>query len=697
MAANREAVAIVLDAGPHMLGDFDEAKRCVEMIIQRKIFSESKDEIALVVFGSENTNNTLSSDTEYQNIDVISNLKVANFDVLSKLQDVESSDMAADFIDAIVVALDLLEDQTKNQKFGAKRVVLLSNLAGECSESQLKVIAKGMKNAGMELTVLCPFHIDTENSSEKLTKSQQKAAGILSEMLEVVGGDAYPFSQALHALMSYEKKKVRPTPWNASLEIGRELSIPISAYLKITELKPKPWKQCVSNRREALVRGDTTLHLNDAAETEVEKDDTNPGYRYGTTLVPFTVEDRDIMEYAKGGRGYQVVGFTASENVKRYFYMGDKTSYVVGRSGDESAEAALAAFVHALEEKNMVAIVRYAYSDRSVPRMGFLRPLLKENYECLVFIQLPFMEDMRRFVFAPLDVDKNNIPTGQQLSAMDDLIATMDLSTAIVDEDGEAQEALKPSQTSNPYLQRLYQCLHHRALHPDAPLPKVLPHIEAALKPPKTIQEAMLPALKKLQSAFPLERLSVDKFKEAGDAVFDARSNGNEADVSEPATKKHKGDTSMAGLMATEVIKIDTIDPVGNFKQLVSQKDSNFENVCKQLQEVILKLLGDPLGGMYHTKALNCVKAYREVSVEENNPAPFNTFLGEVKEKYSTKEKTIWDMFASAPIDLIAKKECSSSTVSDEDVANFYKSEQVEDDTKQEEPAKDEEDLLDMM
>lgn len=34
--------------------------------------------------------------------------------------------------------------------------------------------------------------------------------------------------------------------------------------------------------------------------------------------------------------------------------------------------------------------------------------------QCLVFIQLPYMEDLRRFTFLPLDTNKDNIPTGKQ-------------------------------------------------------------------------------------------------------------------------------------------------------------------------------------------------------------------------------------------------------------------------------------------
>ncbi|KAH6935125.1 hypothetical protein HPB50_003453 [Hyalomma asiaticum] len=379
-----------------------------------KIFSESKDEVAVVICGSQRTNNSLSSDDEYQNIDVLCGLQPVSFDMLEKLAAVEATKHVCDFVDAIVVALDVIVDKTKNLKFSSRRVVLLSNLGGTFNDSQQSIIAEGMRNSDLSLTVVCPF--DIQNIGDdlgKLSASQQKAVKYVGRILEAVNGDSYTFSQAMPALMSYEKKRTRPTPWNANLEIGPDISIPISSYIKVVEVKPKPWKQCVAKRTTVPVRCDTVYYRNDEKESEVERDSTIPAYRYGSTLVPFTDENREAMEGSKAGsgRGLQVLGFTDETNIKRHYYMGDKTSYVVARKGDE-----------------MVAIVRYAFSDKSAPRMGFLSPRIKDRYECFVFIQLPYMEDLRRFTFLPLDTNKDNIPTDMQLSLFDDLIAAMDLT-----------------------------------------------------------------------------------------------------------------------------------------------------------------------------------------------------------------------------------------------------------------------------
>ncbi|XP_002405506.4 X-ray repair cross-complementing protein 5 [Ixodes scapularis] len=704
MAANKEAVVIILDVGPHMNqgapgkpSDLEEAKTCAELMIQRRIFSESKDEIALVVCGSQKTNNSLSSDNEYTHIDVVANLQPVSFGLLEKLGSVKSTQHTCDFVDAVVVALDVLMDQTKNQKFAGRKVVLLSNLGGAFDDSQQNVIANGMKNSSLSLTVVCPFDIENGvDDTAKLSPSQRKAVGYVSKILKTVEGDAYTFSQAVPALTTYEKKRVRPTPWNANLEIGPDLSIPISSYIKISEAKPKTWKQCVAQRPDVPVRCDATLYRNDEKETEVEKAETVAGYRYGTTLVPFSDEDRDSLECTRGGRGLQVLGFTDAANIKRHYYMGDKTSYVLARKGDESAEAAMSALIQALDKSKMVAIVRYAFSERSSPRMGFLSPRIKDEYECLVFVQLPYMEDLRRFTFAPLDANKDNIPTEEQLSVFDDLIAAMDLSE--VEVNGEPQELFKSSQTCNPYLQRFYQCVQHRALHPKDPLPEVAPHVADALKPPKAITELARPVLEKMASLFPLHEVVPEKRKQDNTVTKNGGGTVTNASVSsdEPAAKKSRADFSMADLVATATTKVDVVNPVEDFKKLLADKDHRFDDVCSQLEGVILKLFDDTLGRAVYAKAVRCLRAYREASLEKSNPGKFNDFMNKLKSLYSIKREELWELLIKEAVQPVGKAECSKSALEDDEVKRFYVVEKEAEEKKEDEP-KDEDDLLDMM
>jgi hypothetical protein len=48
-------------------------------------------------------------------------------------------------------------------------------------------------------------------------------------------------------------------------------------------------------------------------------------------------------------------------------------------------------------------------------------------FQCLVFIELPYSEDMREFVFPPISSDVSK-PTKEQLDSVDALIDNMSLN-----------------------------------------------------------------------------------------------------------------------------------------------------------------------------------------------------------------------------------------------------------------------------
>lgn len=63
------------------------------------MFSESKDEVALVLFGTPETNNPLADGRSYENITVKRFLGLADFDLLQMVQnDIQPSSISADCI-----------------------------------------------------------------------------------------------------------------------------------------------------------------------------------------------------------------------------------------------------------------------------------------------------------------------------------------------------------------------------------------------------------------------------------------------------------------------------------------------------------------------------------------------------------------------------------------------------------------------
>ncbi|KAL0624548.1 X-ray repair cross-complementing protein 5 [Plecturocebus cupreus] len=228
-----------------------------------------------------------------------------------------------------------------------------------------------------------------------------------------------------------------------------------------------------------------------------------PGFRYGSDIVPFSKVDEEQMKYKSEGKCFSVLGFCKSSQVQRRFFMGNQVLKVFAARDDEAAAVALSSLIHALNDLDMVAIVRYAYDKRANPQVGVAFPHIKHNYECLVYVQLPFMEDLRQYMFSSLKNSKKHAPTEAQLNAVDALIDSMSLAKK--DEKTNTLEDMFPTtKIPNPRFQRLFQCLLHRALHPREPLPPIQQHIWNMLNPPTEVTKKSQIPLSKIKTLFPL-------------------------------------------------------------------------------------------------------------------------------------------------------------------------------------------------
>ncbi|XP_052251500.1 X-ray repair cross-complementing protein 5-like isoform X2 [Dreissena polymorpha] len=704
MAANKEAIAIILDVGPSMnqappgvATPMETALEAIMMILQRKMFAESKDEIALILVGSEETDNPLAEGDNYQNISIANPLGIVDFDFLKLVQtDVKASTVSGDFLDGIVVAMDHIVNAMQGKKgFGFKRLILMTDLGGEFGDDQVDNIVASIKNSETELNIICPdFDEEDEkgngdgdaSSGSRKAKTPQQRTGIamVKHILEEVQGDCYAFSEALPALAFFQSRQVRPTAWKCPLEIGADIKIPINGFVKVKDYKLKQsWKDVYAKDPSMEVGKLRTYHKNDEEQTEVDKDDMVEGHRYGNTLVPMTEDDKTNMKY-KAEKCFKVLGFTKTENVKRHEMMGDGCMVVVAEKGDETAGVALSAIINALYETNMCAVARRVYDARSSPRVGCLIPHIKADYECLYWFELPYMEDVRQFTFGSLPVKEENPtnkkfkPSEEQLSAVDSLITNMDLSKAGQDEDGEPCEVLKPKFTFNPHFQRLFQCLQHRALNPDSELPELSPLIANYLRPPEEVLANCQGNFKTLREKFKLEVVK-KKEQQTGEALF--KENG---DSVEPAAKKMKLQSNLEGgitsLAKAKVTEVGSTTPVEDFLTLVNIKEEDkFDEACGQMQKRIQQIVLDSFGDQFYDKAMACLKCLRQQCCKNIEASQYNKFVKEFKDTLISKARR--DFFDRMVLDkqcLITKLECEDG-VSEEQGKEFMSGEAIKD------------------
>ncbi|NXV98777.1 XRCC5 protein, partial [Fregetta grallaria] len=660
------AIVLCLDVGFTMSNSasgeessLDQAKKVMTKFVQRQVFAESKDEVAVVLFGTDGTRNDLASGDQYQNITVYRSLMLPDFDLLEDIQDViKPGSEQADFLDAIIVCMDLLQKETIGKKYEKRHIELFTDLSSPVSEDQLEIIIANLKKTGISLQFFLPFPVDVDDGGgdtnasvcsqvhrnsfliKGLTEQQKEGIDVVKKLMHTLdeeGGleEIYTFRESLERLSMFKKIERRPMAWPCQLTIGSNLSIRIVAYKSVMEEKVKKIWTVVDAKtlRKDDVQKETVYCLNDDDETEIQKDDIIQGFRYGSDIVPFSKEDEEQMKYKTEAKCFSVLGFSRSSQIQRHYYMGNQVLKVFAAKDDENAAVAFSALVHALDELKVVAIVRYAYDRRCNPQIGVAFPYIKDAYECLIYVQLPYMEDLRQYIFSSLKNNKKCIPTADQLSAVDSLIDSMNL--VYEDDDGETFEDLfKPSKIPNPHFQRLYQCLQHKAFHPNEPLPPIEQHLLEMLEMPRVVKERCQAPLEKVKALFPLKEVGKKREEKTAQDIF--KDNEDGPNPKKPKIEDEEASFSIIKLAEGNVTSVGSVNPAEDFQILVRQKNADFKDVSRQLITRIDQFLENK-GLQYYMKGINCIRVFREEAIKMSKVQCFNDFLHALKSKVEDK------------------------------------------------------------
>uniref|UniRef100_A0AAY4AVH0 Ku domain-containing protein n=1 Tax=Denticeps clupeoides TaxID=299321 RepID=A0AAY4AVH0_9TELE len=530
---------------------FEQAKKILQKFVQRQVFAESKDELALVLFGTDNTDNRLADGGQYQYVTVHRHLMLPDFELLEEIQNsVHPCEQQADWLDALVVCMDLLQNETMGKKYDRLNVALLTDLNFPVSADQLDIIIGNLKRAGITLQFFLPFPAEQEECGQGggagdgntprpprgkgLTKEQQNGLEMVRQVMASLDEEdgleeIYTFSDAIEKLSVFKRTEKRPMAWPCQLTIGSSLPIRIVGYKAVTEEKvKKTWTMVdAQTHRKEDVKRDTVFCLQDDNETEIEKDDIVQGFRYGSDIVPFSKVDQEQMKYKCDGKAFAVLGFARQSLVK---FMGTQAIKVFAAKDDEvrgtAAGEELKPHGVKLGVDGLLCIIPAC---RGGPVGGRCFPLRQR--ECLIYVQLPYMEDLRQFQFGSLENNKKFAPTEEQLAAVDSLIDTMMLVEE--SEGGVMEDLFKVNNIPNPQFQRLFQCLHHRGVNPGSPLPPVDAWLKKALERPEAVAARCQAALAKAKKLFPLKEVERKREQKTSADIFGSRKE-------EPDAKKVK-------------------------------------------------------------------------------------------------------------------------------------------------------------
>ena len=121
--AGKEAVVVLIDVGKSMAKQFDGkpklaiAADATKLLIQQKLLLSKSHEIGIILVGSEATENDLAENFGgYEHISILQELDVPTLDSLLLISALETSTVVGDILDAIVVAITIIEKKIGKKK-----------------------------------------------------------------------------------------------------------------------------------------------------------------------------------------------------------------------------------------------------------------------------------------------------------------------------------------------------------------------------------------------------------------------------------------------------------------------------------------------------------------------------------------------------------------------------------------------------
>ncbi|ORX78449.1 vWA-like protein [Basidiobolus meristosporus CBS 931.73] len=116
---SKELTMYILDVGPGMWKDGDlgkssylsKASEILELMLHPKLSHPKKsEEVAFVVFGSDETDNILAFNDEYQHVSVLREPKNVDLELLLMMtSQLAKGNAEADALDAIIVGIDMMQ------------------------------------------------------------------------------------------------------------------------------------------------------------------------------------------------------------------------------------------------------------------------------------------------------------------------------------------------------------------------------------------------------------------------------------------------------------------------------------------------------------------------------------------------------------------------------------------------------------
>lgn len=204
-----------------------------------------------------------------------------------------------------------------------------------------------------------------------------------------------------------------------------------------------------------------------------------------------------------------------------------------------------------------------------------------------------------------------------------------------------------------------------RALHPTQPIPMPDQDLMDLLDIPAKIKQNSNEPIAKVIELFPLETIVKPTRKLLYQKLQHNVTNATTSDDIEPmATDEQQ----------SALIEVGTVTPDEDFMHLLL-KGEKFTTVCNQMHNVLHNLVFKAVQ-LQTEKIARAIMMYREQAILMG-AYRYNEWVIEFKKILLERNKEeVWEnIFVKERFGLISAKQCEMSTVTDEEVEEFYKSE----------------------
>lgn len=681
MARNKEALLLLLDVSPSMHTFLPEVEKLCSMLLQKKLIYSKNDEVGIVLFGTEDTNNELTKEVGgYEHVVVLRHIKVVDGDLVEALQQLPRGTVAGDFLDAIVVGMDMLIKKFGSTNKGKKRLCLITSALCPIKdpyegtkEDQIGTIAEQMSAHGMKLECIVARGRLSGNVDMRIMDENDLLLKLFSTKTTAKTLYVETPTSLLGALRT---RSIAPvTIFRGDLELSPKMRIKVWVYKKTAEERFPTLKQYSDQAPPTdkfathEVKVDFEYKSVEESSKVVPPEQRIKGYRYGPQVIPISSAEWEAVKF-KPEKGVKLLGFTDASNVMRHYYMHDVNIFIA-EPGNTKAMLAVSALARAMKEMNKVAILRCVWRQgQGSVVIGILTPNVSDKDDIpdsFYFNVLPYAEDVREFQFPSFsNLPASWQPNEEQQEAADNLVKMLDLAPS------GSRETLLPDLTPNPVLERFYRHLELKSKHPDAAVPPLDESLKKITEPDPELLSQNKPIIDAFRRRFELKENP--KLKKSTRRLFRDRPSGLNEEASMGDGSDGQAIKSIENTSTVGVEKIGDSTPIQDFEAMMSRRDSP-EWVGKAINEMknkIFDLVEDSYEGDNYLKALEYLVALRKGCVLEQEPKQFNDFLHHLY-KYCEKHNlnSFCESLASKEIMLINKTEAADSEVTEDEARSF--------------------------